>query len=102
MARVSVEQFTVEFIRSQRREGYLGVHTVWSKYNQCIRAAYALDPIELTKTLAGEGVIEIRPTRGGVMIYIAGEAPTGQGQAEQKKVDLLVEQTTTAALGRVA
>ena len=57
-------------------------------YTQSTRASTApfesifpeLNPVEVTNGLAQEGKIELRPVRGGVMIYKAGEAPA-QGRA---------------------
>ena len=52
-----------------------GIHSVFSGFNQAFREYFDEDPIKVTQELAGKGKIGIRPVKGGVMIYLPGEAP---------------------------
>lgn len=52
-----------------------GIHSVFSGFNQAFREYFSEDPIKVTQELASNGKIEIRPVKGGVMIYLPGEAP---------------------------
>lgn len=64
----------IETLRDPTRS--TGIHTVYSGFNNAFREYFpGLDPVEVTTELAQEGVIAVRPVRGGVMIYKAEEAP---------------------------
>jgi len=52
-----------------------GIHSVYSGFNQAFREHFGEDPIKVTQELANKGKIEIRYVKGGVMIYLPGEAP---------------------------
>lgn len=52
-----------------------GIHSVFSGFNQAFREYFGEDPIKVTQELANKGKIEIRYVKGGVMIYLPGEAP---------------------------
>jgi len=52
-----------------------GIHSVFSGFNQAFREYFGEDPIKVTQELANKGEIEIRYVKGGVMIYLSGEAP---------------------------
>ncbi len=76
-ARMTHEQFFLKAIKSLRNlEKSKGIHSVFSGFNQAFRKYYDEDPVPVTQQLAGTGVIEIQPRRGGVMIYLPGEGPT--------------------------
>jgi len=42
------------------------------------------DAIALTQKMAEKGLIEIRPSRGGVLLYLPGEAPAVRAKAVDK------------------
>lgn len=63
-----------------------GIHSVFSGFNQAFREYFGEDPIKVTQELAGNGKIEIRPVKRGVMIYLPGEAP--QSRADLGKAAL--------------
>lgn len=73
------EQFVELFIDTFRDPSRSrGVHSVFSGFNGAFREYFpTLDPVEVTNELAEAGKLVIRPVRRGVMIYKAGEAPTG-------------------------
>lgn len=68
-------EFIKKAIVSLRKNPYKGIHSVYSGFNEAFRAYFNEDPIKWTNQLAGEGAIEIRPARGGIMLYLPGEAP---------------------------
>jgi len=69
-----------EAIVSLRKEGYKGIHTVYSGFNDAFKKYFeGENPVEVTNKLAQEGKIVIRPVKGGVMLYLPEEAPAGRG-----------------------
>lgn len=73
--KLSPAEFVKKAIVSLRKEPYKGIHTVYSGFNDAFRDYFNEDPIKWTTQLGQEGVIETRPARGGVMLYLPGEAP---------------------------
>ena len=68
----------VEFVRKaikKLRGKYKGIHTVYSGFNNAFKEYFGTNPIEATQRLASEGKINIRPVKGGVMIYLPENAP---------------------------
>ncbi|MBI3015696.1 MAG: hypothetical protein HYY65_11715 [Candidatus Tectomicrobia bacterium] len=88
--KVSHEEFVRRAIVSLRKEGYKGIHTVFSGFNDAFKRYFAGEnPVEVTKRLADEGKIVLRPVRGGVMIYLPEEAPQrSSGDDALKKMGL--------------
>ena len=81
--------FVKRAIQKLRKDPYKGIHSVYSGFNEAFRGYFNDDPIKWTTQLASEGVIETRPARGGVMLYIPGEAPArSTGQDVLKKMGL--------------
>ena len=82
-------EFVKKAIVSLRKNPYKGIHSVYSGFNEAFRSYFNEDPVKWTNQLAAEGVIEIRPARGGVMLYIPGEAPArSTGKDVLKKMGL--------------
>lgn len=83
-------EFVKKAIVTLRKEPYKGIHTIYSGFNDAFRAYFYDDPIKWTNQLANEGVIVIRPVRGGVMIYLPEDAPAGRATAKDtlKKMGL--------------
>lgn len=89
--KLSHEEFVKKAIVSLRKEGYKGIHTVYSGFNEAFKKYFeGEDPIKVTNQLASQGKIVIRPVKGGVMLYLPEEAPAGKGQADEalKKMGL--------------
>lgn len=85
------EEFVKKAITSLRREGYKGIHTVYSGFNEAFRKYFpADDPIKVTNQLAQEGKIVLRPVKGGVMLYLPEDAPESatKGDEALKKMGL--------------
>lgn len=89
--KLSHEEFVKKAIVSLRKQGYKGIHTVFSGFNEAFKKYFEDDnPIEVTKKLAEEGKIVVRPVKGGVMIYLPEDAPLGRVKGEDvlKKMGL--------------
>ena len=88
--KLSHEEFVKRAIVSLRKEGFKGIHSVYSGFNEAFKKYFNDEnPVDVTNKLAAEGKIVIRPVKGGVMLYMPEDAP-GSGSAEQvlKKMGL--------------
>lgn len=89
--KLSHEEFVKKAIVSLRKEGYKGIHTVYSGFNEAFKKYFpGENPVEVTNALAQEGKIVIRPVKGGVMLYLLEDAPSGKSSADEalKKMGL--------------
>ncbi|MBI5740524.1 MAG: hypothetical protein HZA16_07365 [Nitrospirae bacterium] len=89
--KLSHEEFVKKAIVSLRKEGYKGIHTVYSGFNTAFKKYFdGEDPIKVTNQLASEGKIVIRPVKGGVMLYLPEDAPAMKDAGEDalKKMGL--------------
>ncbi|HTZ17407.1 MAG TPA: hypothetical protein VMB78_03105 [Dissulfurispiraceae bacterium] len=81
--KLSYEDFIKKAIVSLRKEGYKGIHTVYSGFNEAFKKYYENeDPIKVTNQLASESKIVIRPVKGGVMLYLPEDAPAAKTRGE--------------------
>ncbi len=77
--KLSHEEFVKKAIVSLRKEGYKGIHTVYSGFNDAFKKYFdGENPVEVTNNLAKEGKIVIRPVKGGVMLYLPEDAPAAR------------------------
>ncbi len=89
--KLSYEEFVKRAIVSLRKEGYKGIHSVYSGFNEAFKKYFnGEDPVKITNKLAQEGKIVIRPVKGGVMLYLPEDAPpsTTRGDDALKKMGL--------------
>ncbi len=89
--KLGLEEFVKKAIVSLRKEGYKGIHTVYSGFNEAFKKYFeGEDPVKSTNQLASEGKIVIRPVKGGVMLYLPEDAPAVKGQGDEalKKMGL--------------
>jgi hypothetical protein len=89
--RLSHEEFVKKAIVSLRKEGYKGIHSVFSGFNNAFKKYFdGENPVEVTNRLGQEGKIVIRPVKGGVMIYLPEDAPMSRDSADEtlKKMGL--------------
>ncbi|MBF0506882.1 MAG: hypothetical protein HQL09_08595 [Nitrospirae bacterium] len=89
--KLGLEEFVKKAIVSLRKEGYKGIHTVYSGFNEAFKKYFeGEDPVKATNQLASEGKIVIRPVKGGVMLYLPEDAPAMKGQGDEalKKMGL--------------
>jgi hypothetical protein len=73
--KLTEEEFIVQAIKKLRKDPYRGIHSVYSGFNEAFRKYFETNPVEATSRLAAEGKIESRPFKGGVMLFLPGEAP---------------------------
>ena len=85
---LSPEEFVLKAIERLRVPPYKGIHSVFSGFNGAFREYFPLlDPVDFTNQLAKEGKIVIRPTKKGVLLYKAEDAPsTTLGKDALKKI----------------
>ena len=76
-AKLSEAQFVKQAIVSLRRGDYKGIHVVYSGFNTAFTEYFGKNPKEATEALQKQGVVVVRPTRGGAMLYLAEDAPQG-------------------------
>lgn len=89
--KMSHEEFVRKAIVSLRKEGYKGIHTVFSGFNEAFKKYFdGENPVEATNKLAQGGKVVIRPVKGGVMLYLPEEAPQSRSSADEalKKMGL--------------
>jgi hypothetical protein len=89
--KLSHEEFVRKAVVSLRKEGYKGIHTVYSGFNTAFKQYFqGENPVDATNKLAKEGKIIIRPVKGGVMLYLPEEAPAPQNLGDEalKKMGL--------------
>jgi hypothetical protein len=77
-------EFVKKAIVSLRKEGYKGIHSVYSGFNEAFKKYFdGENPVEVTNGLAQEGKIVIRPVKGGVMFYLPEDAPSPKNSADE-------------------
>jgi hypothetical protein len=82
--KLSHDEFVKKAIMNLRKEGYKGIHSVYSGFNEAFKKYFdGENPVEVTNKLAQEGKIAIRPVKGGVMLYLSGEAPVTKSTADE-------------------
>lgn len=89
--KLSYEEFIRKAIVSLRKEGYKGIHSVYSGFNNAFKKYFeGENPVDVTNKLAAEGKIVIRPVKGGVMLYLPEDAPASRDSADEalKKMGL--------------
>ena len=72
--KLTEEEFVRKAVKKLRGK-YKGIHTVYSGFNSAFKEYFGTNPVEATQRLASEGKINIRPVKGGVMIYLPEDAP---------------------------
>jgi hypothetical protein len=88
--KLTEEEFVVQAIRKLRRDPFRGIHSVYSGFNEAFRKYFGANPVEATSRLATEKKIEIRPFRGGAMLFLPGEAP--KRPSVEEIIQLILEQ----------
>jgi len=74
--KLSHEEFIKQAITKLRTGNYRGIHSVYSGFNGAFKKYFeGEDPVKVTNKLAKEGKLVIRPTKGGVVLYLPEEAP---------------------------
>ena len=86
--KLTEEEFIVQAIKKLRKEPYRGIHSVYTGFNEAFRKYFGTNPVEATSKLAAEGKIETRPFKGGMMLFLPGEAPKRPSTEEVIKMIL--------------
>jgi hypothetical protein len=87
--KLSVEEFVCLAIKTLRMGDFKGIHSVYSGFNEAFKKYFGQDPVQATNRLAEQKKIEIRPIKGGVLLYLPGEAPVqSRGDEALKKMGL--------------
>jgi hypothetical protein len=89
--KLNQEEFVKKAIVSLRKEGYKGIHSVYSGFNTAFKKYFdGENPVTETNKLAQEGKIVIRPVKGGVMLYLPEDATASKDVADEalKKMGL--------------
>ncbi len=73
--KLTEEEFVIQAIKKLRKDPFRGIHSVYSGFNEAFRKYFGTNPVEATSKLATEGKVETRPFKGGVMLFLPGEAP---------------------------
>lgn len=73
--KLTEEEFVIQAIKKLRKDPFRGIHSVYSGFNEAFRKYFGTNPVEATSKLAVEGKLETRPFKGGVMLFLPGEAP---------------------------
>ncbi len=82
--KLSHEEFVRKAIVSLRKDGYKGIHSVYSGFNEAFKKYFPGDnPVQVTTGLAQQGKIVIRPVKGGVMFYLPEDAPSPKSSADE-------------------
>ncbi|HYA11375.1 MAG TPA: hypothetical protein VEF37_00125 [Thermodesulfovibrionales bacterium] len=82
--KLSYEEFIRRAIVSLRKEGYKGIHSVYSGFNSAFKKYFnGENPVDVTNRLAQEGKIVIRPVKGGVMLYLPEEVSLLRDSADE-------------------
>jgi hypothetical protein len=82
--KLTEEEFVRKAVKKLRGK-YKGIHTVYSGFNTAFKQYFGTNPVEATQRLASEGKINIRPVKGGVMIYLPEDAQN-TGEDVLKKI----------------
>ena len=76
------EEFVKTAILRLRKGQSKGIHTVYSKFNDCFRTYFeGDDPVKAITALVKQGKFEGHMTKGGYMLYIKGEMPKGNSSS---------------------
>lgn len=73
--RRKVEWQTAKAASDPKHKPHMGLHVVWDGLNRYLRDYYDIDPIALITQMANEGVIVLRPWKGGAMVFLPEHAP---------------------------
>lgn len=67
--KMNKKTFVLNAIHKLRKQGYLGIHVVYSGFNVAFRQYYDEDPIAAVDKLVESGAVIKQPVKGGVMLY---------------------------------
>jgi hypothetical protein len=94
--RLTHEEFVrVAILRLRDLSKSKGIHVVYSGFNNAFREYFNQDPVEFVRNLAKQGKVEIVPRKGGVMIYLPGEAPKSASTLGKEALSKILQEKET-------
>ena len=98
--RLTREEFVrVAILRLRDLSKSRGIHAVYSGFNNAFREYFNQEPVEFVRGLAKQGKVEIAPRRGGVMIYLPGEAPKSASTLGKEALSKILQHKKTSTEG---
>jgi hypothetical protein len=95
--RLTHEEFVrIAILRLRDLSKSRGIHAVYSGFNSAFREYFGQDPVELVRDLARQGKLEIAPRKGGVMIYLPGEAPKSASTQGKEALSKILQNKKTS------
>jgi hypothetical protein len=95
--RLAYEEFVrIAILRLRDLSKSRGIHAVYSGFNNAFREYFGQDPVELVRDLARQGKVEIVPRKGGVMIYLPGEAPKSASTLGKEALSKILQNKKTS------
>jgi len=85
--KLSEHEFVIKTIKKLSHPPYKGIHSVYSGFNHDFRDYFQKDPVEVTTRLALEGKIETRTVKGGIKLYLPGDAPGRSKDDPNKNIE---------------
>jgi hypothetical protein len=89
--KLTFEEFVSLAILKLRDGNFKGVHSVFSGFNEAFKLYFeGENPVQITNKMAEDGKIALRPTKGGVVLYLPDEAPlSSRGETALQRMGLL-------------
>ena len=92
MPKLSHKEFVERAVICLRKEGYKGIHSVYSGFNEAFKKYFdGENPVAVTKKLADEGHIYIRLAKGGALLYLSKDVP--HYRSPEETLALILEKT---------
>ncbi len=89
MKELSIEEFVLRAIIKLRLEGHKGIHSRYNHFNIAFKAYFPnKDPVAEILSLESRGIVAIRQSHNGVILYIPEEAPPDE-ELRYKAIDAL-------------
>jgi len=95
------EFFKIAILKLRDASKSRGIHYVFSGFNQAFREYFREDPVKVTTELASQGKIVIRPVKGGVMLYLPGDAPQPRTDLGKKALSIILNEPSEHNKGLV-
>lgn len=75
--KLTKEEFVIQAIRKLRDlSRSKGIHTTFSGFNAAFKEYFGEEARTTTDEMVKAGTLEVRPIKGGAMLYLPGEGPT--------------------------
>ena len=90
MTHLEFIQKAYETLRKPGKNGvvYVGMHTVFTGFNEAFRKYFDADPVKAVEKLAASGELRVRGARGGAIIYLGDDVAASGGDKALKAMGL--------------